>query len=526
MTKNIKEVLLASEGLFIKSQYLKAKAILEAYYPEACKLDGDLLLKFSILYSKIVNRISTSKPDLKKSEFLLSKCYSSLQSIQKKVPHNLIYQIFLTTYTLSSIYSKQSKTQFALAYLKRLCEIPLPKQSSSKLIYLKSKVFTNLSSIYIELSKYQESLNYAKMALNCIQEVILTISGSSSISTLSQDSIKDLKDKFSVFIISNLHIAVSLAELASKYQSTTYFEIALKYSQLLEDTHLIFIVQQKMNEYAHRGTKQNSDPNSKSKSFNRSSSGFFGGVYYSTERLNKVSNCLDIEPRFISTDEFFQKKIRSELGVQNYNQKHVCGKQKDLQEIEKKAISYIRQKKHQRSSSNAENFNQFDKRLDLIKKESEDIINKQSVKIRSKLRTRSSKNLIKNFSVQHRNLSQPQQKLFFKPPVETSSPSKRGSIKKHSVVTLDAKSSSKLKEIAKNEIESFLLKINEDMKDKHETDEKIREESKLALSAQKGLFNMRETRNALKRTLANAILGKRRTNTPNPLNSFLKVAFK
>ena len=64
------------------------------------------------------------------------------------------------------------------------------------------------------------------------------------------------------------------------------------------------------------------------------------------------------------------------------------------------------------------------------------------------------------------------------------------------------------------------------MKDKHETDEKIREESKLALSAQKGLFNMRETRNALKRTLANAILGKRRTNTPNPLNSFLKVAFK
>ena len=204
MTKNIKEVLIASESLFLKSQYLKAKAILEAYYPEAFKLDGDLLLKFSILYSKIVNRISTSKADLKKSELLLSKCYSSLQSITKKVPHNLIYQIFLTTYTLSSIYSKQSKTQFALAYLKRLCEIPLPKQSSSKLIYIKSKVFTNLSSIYIELSKYQESLNFAKMALNSIQEVILTISGSSSISTLSQDSIKDLKDKFSVFIISNL----------------------------------------------------------------------------------------------------------------------------------------------------------------------------------------------------------------------------------------------------------------------------------------------------------------------------------
>jgi hypothetical protein len=533
MIKNIKEALLITESLLQKRHYLKAKAILDPHISEINKLETDQIVKLSTIYSKIVNRISCTKPDLKRSEVLLTKSYSLLQSINKKASQSFIYQLFLTSLNLSSIYSKQNKPQLCLSYLKRLCEVNLPKRRRPKLIFLQSKVFLSLSTTYQDLNQFQESLNFGKLSLESIKEVIFSSFSISSISSLTSQPKEKLlhqKEKLLVLILSNLNIASSLSNIFGRRAASDYFDQALAFAELLDESHLIFLVQQKILEFSQysKGTHDPNDGLSRDGFKKKSSSCFFGGIYYSTERLRKVSRWMDLEPKFICTDDFFSRKIRNELGVGESHDKHVCEKTTEIKEIEKKAISFFRKKKHQRTQSVDDKVPDFDRRLDFIQKETDENILKQSVKIQSKLRSQFNKNLIKNISLKQKNLSLPSQRLFFKPPIENSSASKRSSIKKNSSVVLDAKSSSKLKEIAKNEIENLLIKINEDMKDKEKDQDKTISESKLALSAQKGLTVMKETREALRKTLSNVILGKRRIHQPKPTtsNSLFKVTFK
>ena len=530
MNKLVKESLLTSENLVNKAQFLKAKSILEGLFTEYAKMDLDSLIKYSILLSKVVNRLGSTKESLKKSESCLLKAYTSLISINKKPSLALITQIFQTLLNLSSIYSKQNKSQFSLSYLKKLAEISVPKKKPLKLAFLQSKVYLSLSTLYLDMRKPSDCLACANLALSHITEVVLVSNEVSSFEDLSVDILLKQKDKMVIYVLSNLNMAVSHMEISGRRDSAPYFSESLKFAEKLNDPNLLLAVQQNYSEFFSDTTKTGSYlATRRISSIDCPSSTFFGGNYYSRKKLKKAVECIETDQPFISTDEFFRKKIRSELGVDSLiTQKLGITKNPIIENLEKKAISCMRHKKHQRSQTALGDANNFDRQIDNLHKQSEDKILKQKVKMQSKLRSKYYKNLIRGISISKKNFMKPPQRLFFKPPVESPCSKKRGFNKKTSYVLTDTCSSSRQKEIAKSEIENFMIKIHNDLKEKKRPEERPARESKLAFSAQKGLIQMREHMECIRRTLSDALLGKRRKYTaPSAsFSSFLKLTSK
>lgn len=530
MSKEIRDALTTSENLVSKSQFLKARAVLEELFQENAKMDIDSLVKYSILFSKVANRLGSSKDTLKKSEFCLLKAHSTLISQNKKPSIALLYQIFQSLLNLSSIYSKQNKSQVSFSYLKKLSEIPVPSQRPLKLAFLQSKVYLSLSTHYLDMLKPAVCITYANLSLLHITEVILITNKISSLEDMSLESIQNQKDKVIIYILSYLNLAVGQAEVSGQRNSAPYFFESLKYAEKLNNAHILFAVQQKYSEYfnSHAGTKSGR-VSRRVASMDCPSSTFFGGNYYTEKKLKKAVKCLESEQQFISTDEFFRNKIRSELGVEEMNVEKLCRiKNSAIENLEKQAISSMRHKKHQRSHTALGDNDNFDRLIDNLHKQSEEKISKQKVKMQSKLRSKYYKNLMRSISIHKKDSIKPPQRLFFKPPVESPTFKKRGNLKKSSFYITDAFSSSKQKEIAKTEIENFLVNINNDLKEKVKLEERQIKESKLAVSAQKGLTLMKEHMECIRKTISNAILGKRRAG-PAPsasFSSFLKFSSK
>lgn len=529
MNKLVKESLLTSENLVNKAQFLKAKSILEGLFPEYAKMDLDSLIKYSILLSKVINRLGSTKDTLKKSESCLLKAYNSLLSTNKRPSLALIHQIFQTLFNLSSIYSKQNKSQISLSYLKKLAEISVPKQKPMKLAFLQSKVYLSLSTLYLDMHKLSDCLTFANLALSQITELVLVSNEVSSFEDLSVDALLKQKDKMVIYVLSNLNMAVSHMEISGRRDSAPYFLESLKYAEKLNDPNLLLAVQQNYSEFFSSDTKNGSNRTSRIISMDCPSSTFFGGNYYSKKKLKKAVNCIETDQPFISTDEFFRNKIRNKLGVDNLiTQRPTINKNLIIENLEKIAISCMRHKKHQRSQTALGDASNFDRQIDNLHKQSEDKILKQKVKMQSKLRSKYYKNLIRGISISKKNFMKPPQRLFFKPPVESPCNKKRGFNKKSSYVVTDSYSSSRQKEIAKSEIENFMIKINNELKEKKKPEVRFTSESRLAVSAQKGLSQMREHMECIRRTISDALLGKRRKFiAPSAsFSSFLKLTSK
>ncbi|OMJ96299.1 hypothetical protein SteCoe_25 [Stentor coeruleus] len=224
---------------------------------------------------------------------------------------------------------------------------------------------------------------------------------------------------------------------------------------------------------------------------------YFTTNYYSPEKLQRASRAISTEQKFISTDDFFSAKIRNELNIspeveKSSYQKYLCKGKASEYLTDRKILSDFRSKMYQRSLS-VENTSDVEGVLQILHQQTSQIVNKQRVQIKSKLKTRFYKKIFKAFNVYAKKKNTPQQSnknigLFFKPPLEC--------MKKHRKLSIenwvtDSITSLKQKEQAKAEIENFLCVIREEMNNQgnkqNELEERKIKEGNLALSTQKGL---------------------------------------
>lgn len=224
---------------------------------------------------------------------------------------------------------------------------------------------------------------------------------------------------------------------------------------------------------------------------------YFITNYYSPEKLQRASRAISTQQKFISTDDFFSAKIRNELNIspeieKNSCHKHLCkGKVSEFL-TDRKMLSEFRSKMYQRSLS-IENTCDVEEKIQNLHKQTSQIINKQTIQIKSKLKTRFYKKILKAFNTYAKQKSTPQQSnkntgLFFKPPLECLKKHRKSSVGNW---VIDSITSLRQKEQAKVEIENFLCVIREEMNKQGNEQNKLEErkvkEGDLAISAQKGL---------------------------------------
>lgn len=130
---------------------------------------------------------------------------------------------------------------------------------------------------------------------------------------------------------------------------------------------------------------------------------YFVTKYYSPEMLQRASRAITTKQKFISTDDFFSAKIRQDLNIHTGSHcksvhKHICVTKSPEVLTDRKILANIRSKKHQRSVF-VEDHSSIESKIQKLHKQSTQTIIKQSIQLKSKLKTKSYKNIIKAFNL-------------------------------------------------------------------------------------------------------------------------------
>ena len=531
MPKTLKDCLIKFETYVSNNQFFKALHILESFLASPQQLTPIEYSKSSIKYSKIANILIENKKALKICIVFLTRAMSLSNEYKKSLQKNLIYYSLLSRENLANIYTKEKKYSLALQCLKKALESASGLTRSFKIISLLSKIQVNVSSVYIEINKFSDSLLYSNQGLETLNEKLRLKFDGKNISALSYNEKESIKSTIFIYILCVFNKAIAENAIGKKKQAEENFLLALQLSENFKDDNfeLIKTIKEKYSEFIKSQSDYNNRLNHyRSESLRtQSSSRFFQTIYYSPEKLKKVTTALETEQRFISTDEFFYNRIKSELDINE-------GEKKNLKEIdtveenlaEKKNLSKIRYRRHQKSQIIFENHSENDNKIQAIKDEVNNTRSKQSQLIKNKLKTRFYKKLLNGFNPENnQSLIPPQSKLytglFFKPPLEKIENIRRNPSKKVSNWITDRSVSQKQKELARIEIETFLYKLHEDLnynssKLNNDIDDK-NTEGKLARSAQKGLQNKRAKFESLRESISKALFRRRTTTLPSNL---------
>lgn len=313
MNKNTIDLIIKSQTAIDQKQYSKAISTLESILPLYSQMDLATLYKFSIQYSKVSNLHTKTKKFLKKSENLLKKTVSTFQESNKKVPDDLIYYTLLTAENLANIYNTKKRFLISLEYLKRAADLIKGKKYSGRVFEQLSKARINISSIYLELEKFMESLHHSNLALEAAENMIKLTYNAVSIHDAIHSNEKVSERTVLIFVLCYFNIAVAKNAINEKTSSEKNFLAALTLIKEINNNELISDLASKIKEkYKESINSTEISPvklRKKSISFDSLKSNNFFQTSYSPEKLAKVRNSIISRSKFVSADEFFLKRL-------------------------------------------------------------------------------------------------------------------------------------------------------------------------------------------------------------------------
>ena len=308
--------------------------------------------------------------------------------------------------------------------------------SSIKILEILSSVQLNVSTVYSEINSIDESLKYANLSLETAKQGVIIQFNGKPLEKLENKEKKSGKSLILVIISAYVNIAISKSILKQNIESNTNFKQALELAQSLSEENLELInkIKQKYKEYILISNSVDESPYKRCNS--QQSERLFQQSYYSPEKLKKVSTNLQTEQKFVSADEFFFKKITNALKIPEQGIPKTITKEDESQR-DKRIMSTIRYKRHQKSFLSIESKSNVEDRIQSLQREVSDHYNRQTSQMKSKLRTSYYKKLIRSLNFKaNKSLVPPQSNfylgLFFIPPSEKALSIRKSKSKKPS----------------------------------------------------------------------------------------------
>ncbi|OMJ85612.1 hypothetical protein SteCoe_13026 [Stentor coeruleus] len=468
--------------------------------------------------ASLCNQIVIQKPSkvsyLKRAEQVLTSWIHLANSLKISL-HEKIFRLILLTYNnWATIYQSNANYHLALSYLMKGFQIIDEKEiiEADSFQYV-AKTKLNVSALYSELHRYQDAIKFAEDSLATLQAELRLRFSAKNFKNMEGKEKKHAEDMITTYVIAFYNIGVAEEHLGHRDQMCEAFKNAVNIGTnfldlanealntarkalaecsgpqnnftLLTSRRSIkilpdmlsdrFAKQRPISASSHlpiseRKFLRPKDLISKNKDLS------MPGRYYSEAKLKKIQQRIEDAAKlnFISADEYFYKEISRTMNIASDIKFLKPMKKKrhkkiwELQIEDKRKISSLRLKKQHRWEKESLNTSRIQRIIDKLKEEDEDTFKKQEVKIKSKMKTKVYKQLLRSIS-SRKNSVYPPQRLSFKPPIKEIVRKDGNDVQtptneiENNIKNNEEKRALNV-QMTKDEIENMMEKINEDMR--------------------------------------------------------------
>ncbi|CAG9330325.1 unnamed protein product [Blepharisma stoltei] len=484
----------------------------------------DITKQIASLCNKLSLHYSSPVSYLRRAEQVLMNWLNNCDKENQTLDEKIFRLILLTFNNWASFHQESKNYHMALSYLMRALKIidkyPARLPDSLQLI---AKSRLSVSTLYFELRRYKEAIKHAEEALATLQIEMKQRLDGKSVANLNKKDMKKVKTLVTTYVIAFYTIGLSEEALGRRSAMLDAYNNAVKIAdqflsgesemlqtikQTLADVNLI--APETIEKRIHKPMKRrdlklsldnqikkenepfefktacsfpvskepaetdhlNSQASLPSLNFPSTVQTRLPGRYYSEEQLKKLQKkmTVDSQHRFVSVDEYFYTKISKTLNVKS-DIKHLRpltakgAITKWEQEIDdKRKISDLRLRKHHRQLITDRNpYDHVGNRIDKLKEEDKDNLKRQEIAMKSKMKTKVYKNLMRALSGKGYN-SLPPQRLYFKPPLIQNAELTHESTKSELLGKNTIGENHNFKS-ANDEIETIMDRINLEMKE-------------------------------------------------------------
>jgi hypothetical protein len=411
--------------------------------------------QISTLCNQIVLTVQAKVPYLRRAEQTLMNWVRMAESNKMPIDEK-IFRLILLTYNNWATFHQTSKNyHMALSYLmKGLQMIDESEISDPDSFQFVAKTKLNVSALYSELHRFQDAIQYAEDCLSSLQLELRVRLGTQDYKSLQGKEKRKAEDMITTYVIAFYNIGVAQEMLNNQDNMRIAFKNAVNIGiNFLDPNNEILITAKKALSESmgfksktlitrketirispeklidrHKAKAVNlplSVPSSEAKIIRKSSSANLKrnfnntGRYYNEARLKKIQEKLEYNEKlhFISADQYFYKEISKlmDIGsdIKYLRPLTTSGAMTwwDKQNEEKRKISDLRLKKQHRWNGDQLDQSIVAEKIERLKMADEEDLRKQEVKLRSKMKTKVYKQIIRFMSKKNRNYTFPPQSI-------------------------------------------------------------------------------------------------------------------
>lgn len=387
-----------SKSLIVKGKHQKAVECLEGILVKARKAGyrkvGRILGKLLKLCNFLYNNSKTKVPYLRKAEKAIEKWITNSRKGEVEVSEKTLRNAVATFANWGDYCKSINNYHMGFDYFTRAALLLTSRKLTDpdSFQYL-SKLRLIVSSTYLELQRYQESISFAESSLDALQSELKLRLKSTSFDQLAEPYKKKFIDMICTYVLSFYTISLAQDGLHQRHLSKQALINAIEIgSQYLDkDQILLSTVSSALNEITkptiYKSTIDFQDPGSAKESFKvkrflvcltqpmsecqplsdaliltpQNSNQKLPGRYYSSSQLSQKQRQIEDQSSFgfISADKYFFQEISKVINVQS-DLKHLkpskSGDSKDWirqENTEKRVITDLRFRKHYRFELNS-----------------------------------------------------------------------------------------------------------------------------------------------------------------------------
>lgn len=408
------------------------------------------------LCNKIVLTIPAKVPYLRRAEQTLLSWVEMAQSSRFAI-HEKIFRIILLTYNNWATFHQASKNyHMALSYLMRglkvIDESSIEEPDSMQFV---AKTKLNVSALYSELHRFQDAIKYAEDCLTTLQSELILRLGNKDFKSLEGKEKRKAHDMITTYVISFYNIGVAEEKLNNKEAMKDAYRNAVSIgANFLDSDNEILMTAKKAlldsvglrsrESFAKsaRGSiriapEQILDFMAKPKSLHLNLAAPASelklqkfkkpvapevhkpGRYYSDSKLKKIQQKLEDDEKlhFVSADQYFYREISKmmNIGADVKFLKPLTTSAAmtwwERQNEEKRKISDLRLKKQHRWNEEVLGHMSIHDKIERMKANDDENLKKQEIKMKSKMKTKVYKQLLRTITSKNKKYTFPPQRI-------------------------------------------------------------------------------------------------------------------
>ena len=365
---------------------------------------------------------------LKLAHNTLSNWVNSIKFQNSPVPQRVLNYTASIMVELALHYNSKQKPKKATFLLKKALKVCDSLESESN---LRVKARLDLSSVYISSENFKKAKNLAEEALSLLNSMDYSCETNCRLGVLAfyniavchrnLDNYEEMIRAYkSVEALGTKYLGGEdpLVKAAQEFLPTFYYE------SIFDESVFVTSKNQKQSTQKIETSPRTSFRRNSTSVQNLSQVNPEPTIkrYYSKEQLNRIYKQMQCKsPQIVTADQFFFKKLRKQIDVENdihylkkgLNQKEIT--QQDTKERMK--ITELRMRKRPLTAkTNQKRLDGLLARIDRLQVEADQNLQKQQVKMASKLKTKVYKNILRNINSNSDKRVVPHQRLYFKPP--------------------------------------------------------------------------------------------------------------